>query len=170
MLANHTSIVGCVSIFSCFCHVRPVVWPAKRTAMVAAGQKEKESITQWQWRTSMPWIEVAQKCSVSGWAKAAWFYDSIPESKLNHQIILPELHCWRNIFAQPLSTAWTYAIIICLRALHARISNSWLDRVIWFYFAAAKFLSISCATYWSWARWLYNLWWKVKMFRFRIYM
>ena len=66
-----------------------------------------------QWRTSTPGIEVAQKCSVSNGAQTDWFCDSICIWELNHQIILPLLHYWRHIFAQPLSLASTYLIMLC---------------------------------------------------------
>ena len=64
-----------------------------------------------QWRKSTPWIEVAPKYSVSSEAQAEWFQDSIPDSKLNHKLILQVLHYWRNTFAQPLSKWWTYGIV-----------------------------------------------------------
>ena len=64
-----------------------------------------------KWRRLTPGIEVAQKCSVSNGAQADWFCDSIWIWELNHQIILPLLHYWRNIFTQPLSLASTYLIV-----------------------------------------------------------
>ena len=63
-----------------------------------------------KWRRLTPGIEVAQKCSVSNGAQADWFCSSIWIWELNHQILLPLLHYWRNIFAQPLSLASTYLI------------------------------------------------------------
>ena len=56
----------------------------------------------------MPWIEVVQKYSVISRAHTEIFCDSFWILELNHKIILAVLHYWRNIFAQPLSTAWTY--------------------------------------------------------------
>ena len=64
-----------------------------------------------QWRTSKPGIEVAQKWSIGNGAQADWFCDSIWIWELNHEIILPLLDYWRNIFAQPLSLASTYLIL-----------------------------------------------------------
>ena len=83
----------------------------RRDARLATlGPANAHVLERKEWPTLTPGIEVAQKFSISNGAKAEWFDYPIWIWELNNQIILPLLHDWRNIFAQPLSLASMYLI------------------------------------------------------------
>ena len=81
-----------------FCHKIPPLFLILREFASKFASVSPSNAQNWQVRCSccpnlmsMPWIEDAQKHSITNEARAEWFYDSIIDSELNHKLQLVSL-------------------------------------------------------------------------------